>query len=94
MCVAPNLSKYTLDQTTLRLLGVTSFAAGTLQDGWVRSSYRPDDSPPLELRDVIKTYRRGSADVETLRRAPLAAMLSSMVAVTGPSDSGRARVYT
>jgi ABC-type lipoprotein export system ATPase subunit len=43
----------------------------------------------VELRDVVKTYRRGHEEVRALRGVSLAVDPGELVVVTGPSGSGK-----
>ncbi|MGH3123237.1 MAG: ABC transporter ATP-binding protein [Streptosporangiaceae bacterium] len=48
----------------------------------------------LELRDVSKTYGQGAGRVEALRQVDLAVAAGGMVAVMGPSGSGKSSLLT
>ncbi|HEX3389877.1 MAG TPA: ABC transporter ATP-binding protein [Streptosporangiaceae bacterium] len=48
----------------------------------------------LELRDVSKTYGQGAARVEALRQVDLTVAAGGMVAVMGPSGSGKSSLLT
>ncbi|HEU5416609.1 MAG TPA: ABC transporter ATP-binding protein [Streptosporangiaceae bacterium] len=48
----------------------------------------------LELRDVIKTYGSGPAEVRALRGVDLTVPPGTMVAVMGPSGSGKSTLLT
>ena len=45
----------------------------------------------LELRRVSKVYGQGAAEVHALDRVTLSVREGAMIAVMGPSGSGRAR---
>ena len=51
--------------------------------------FRTLEFPLLELRDVSKTYRSGSLQVQALREACIAIREGEFVAITGPSGSGK-----
>lgn len=50
---------------------------------------RPNASPILTARGVVKTYRTGSVAVEALRRVDLDIGVGELVTVMGPSGNGK-----
>ena len=48
----------------------------------------------LELRSISKVYGRGAAEVQALRDVSLAVAAGEMVAVMGPSGSGKSSLLT
>jgi putative ABC transport system ATP-binding protein len=48
----------------------------------------------LELRSISKVYGRGAAEVQALRDVSLTVAAGEMVAVMGPSGSGKSSLLT
>ncbi len=53
------------------------------------SSTEPRAMPVLELREVVKTYGQGDAEVRALDGVSLGVAAGEFVAITGPSGSGK-----
>ncbi|MGN6693797.1 MAG: ABC transporter ATP-binding protein [Aquihabitans sp.] len=51
-------------------------------------------SPMLQLRDVTKTYGEGQSEVHALRSVDLAVDAGELVAIMGPSGSGKSSLLT
>ncbi|HWJ97682.1 MAG TPA: ABC transporter ATP-binding protein [Acidimicrobiales bacterium] len=51
-------------------------------------------SPMLELRDVTKTYGEGQGEVHALRSVDLSVEAGELVAIMGPSGSGKSSLLT